>query len=52
MGKIKEMYIEMLDRELQNLSLDEYLTLKHLEEQYAAEQFSKEQNIEDSEESV
>ena len=42
MGKMKELYIEMLEKDLENLNLSQYIQLKELEKQYAEEQFLKE----------
>ena len=47
MGRMKELYMEMLERDLENLNLSQYIQLKELEKQYAEEQFLKEQNEED-----
>ena len=42
MGRVKEMYMEMLERDLENLNLSQYIQLKELEKQYEEEQFLKE----------
>jgi hypothetical protein len=42
MGRVKEMYMEMLERDLEFLTLEEYMYLKDLEDQHAEEQFLKE----------
>jgi len=39
---MKEMYMEMLERDLENLNLSQYIQLKELEKQYEEEQFLKE----------
>jgi hypothetical protein len=53
MGRVKEMYMEMLERDLEFLTLEEYKQLKDLADQHAEEQFLKElKEKNDSEESV
>ena len=47
MGRMKELYMEMLEKDLENLNLSQYIQLKELEKQYEEEQFLKEQNEED-----
>jgi hypothetical protein len=47
MGRMKELYMEMLEKDLENLNLSQYMQLKELEKQYEEEQFLKEQNEED-----
>jgi hypothetical protein len=44
MGRMKELYMEMLEKDLENLNLSQYIQLKELEKQYEEEQFLKEQN--------
>jgi len=46
MGRVKEMYMEMLERDLESLTLEQYMQLKELQKQYEEEQFLKEQNEE------
>jgi hypothetical protein len=47
MGRMKELYIEMLERDLESLTLSQYMQLIELQKQYEEEQFLKEQNKED-----
>ena len=42
MGRMKELYMEMLEKDLENLNLSQYMQLKELEKQYVEEQFLKE----------
>lgn len=42
MGRMKELYMEMLEKDLENLNLSQYMQLKELEKQYEEEQFLKE----------
>jgi hypothetical protein len=42
MGRMKELYMEMLEKDLEYLTLEQYRQLKDLSEQYAEEQFLKE----------
>ena len=42
MGRVKEMYMEMLERDLEFLTLEQYMYLKDLADQHAEEQFLKE----------
>ena len=34
MGRMKELYMEMLEKDLENLNLSQYMQLKELEKQY------------------
>jgi hypothetical protein len=47
MGRMKEIYMEMLERDLESLTLEQYMQLKELQKQHEEEQFLKEQNEED-----
>ena len=47
MGRMKELYMEMLEKDLENLNLSQYIQLKELEKQHEEEQFLREQNEED-----
>jgi len=42
MGRVKEMYMEMLEKDLEFLTLEQYMHLKDLADQHAEEQFLKE----------
>lgn len=46
MGRMKEIYMEMLERDLESLTLEQYMQLKELQKQHEEEQFLKEQNEE------
>ena len=46
MGRMKEIYMEMLERDLESLTLEQYMQLKELQKQYEEEQFLKKQNEE------
>ena len=47
MGRMKEIYMEMLERDLESLTLEQYMQLKELQKQHEEEQYLKEQNKED-----
>jgi len=42
MGRVKEMYMEMLERDLEFLTIEQYMQLKDLADQHAEEQYLKE----------
>jgi hypothetical protein len=42
MGRVKELYMEMLERDLEFLTLEQYMQLKDLADQHAEEQYLKE----------
>ena len=42
MGKMKELYMEMSERDLEYLTLEQYMQLKDLADQHAEEQYLKE----------
>jgi hypothetical protein len=42
MGRMKELYMEMLEQDLEFLTLEQYRQLKDLANQHAEEQFLKE----------
>jgi hypothetical protein len=42
MGRMKELYMEMLEQDLEFLTLEQYRQLKDLADQHAEEQFLKE----------
>lgn len=42
MGRVKELYMEMLERDLEFLTLEQYMHLKDLADQHAEEQYLKE----------
>jgi len=44
MGRMKELYMEMLEKDLEFLTLEQYRQLKDLADQHAEEQFLKELN--------
>ena len=47
MGRMKDLYIEMLEKDLEYLTLEQYMQLKDLADQHAEEKYLKEQNEED-----
>jgi hypothetical protein len=42
MGRMKELYMEMLEQDLEFLTLEQYRQLKDLADQHAEEQYLKE----------
>ena len=41
MGRVKELYMEMLEKDLEYLTLEQYMQLKDLADQHAEEQYYK-----------
>ena len=47
MGRMKELYMEMLERDLEHITLEQYMQLMELKKQHEEEQFLREQNEEE-----